>query len=207
MGRAVAIAVVLGLAATPAVTRAQTDYRNLDDGRPVRTEDAFVVDRYGFELLAPLAYDADVGGAARYFALPELEYGFADNAQLGVKLPVGAVDSAGSSTFGLGGVLLSEIYNFNSEGPALPAISARFDLFLPLGDLAGDRALGTLKAIATRTFGLTRLHLNGAWTFGTSAVSGPRLEAPPRWFAGAAVDHTFFRPSLLVAGELTASQD
>ena len=77
----------------------------------------------------------------------------------------------------------------------------------PAGTLAGDRTLLSLKAIATRTFGLTRLHLNGAWTFGTSATEGPRLEAPPRWFAGAAVDYTFFRSSLLLVGEVTASQD
>ena len=55
MGRAAgaACAVLLGIAAFPAVARAQTDYRNLDDGRPVRTEDAFVVDHHEFEVLTP----------------------------------------------------------------------------------------------------------------------------------------------------------
>lgn len=209
MGRAAgtACAVLLGLADVPVLARAQTDYRNLDDGRPVRTEDAFVVDFRGFEALAPATFDADVAGASRYTVQPELEYGLWQNTQLGVKLPVGVVDSAGSSTFGLGGLQFSEVYNFNSEGPALPAISARFDLLLPLGDQAGNRTLGTLKLIATRTLGLTRLHLNGAWTFGTSAAEGPRLEPPPRWFVGAAVDYTFFRSSVLLVGELTASQE
>ena len=155
MGRAIgtACAVLLGIAAFPAVTRAQTDYRNLDDGRPVRTEDAFVVDHHEFEVLTPFTYDAGVGGARRYIFQPELEYGIWPNTQLSVKVPIGIVDSSGSDA-GVGGLQFSGIYNFNAEGPHLPAFSARADLFLPAGALAGDRTLVSLKAIATRTFGL-----------------------------------------------------
>jgi hypothetical protein len=209
MGRAAgtACAVLLGLAALPAVSLAQTDYRNLDDGRPVRTEDAFVVDHHEFEFLAPFTYDAGVGGSRRYVVQPELEYGIWPNTQLSIKVPFGALDSAGSSSFGTGGLQVSEIYNFNHEGPSLPALSARVDLLVPAGTLAYDDALVTLKAIASRTFGLTRLHLNAAWTFGTSPTAAPALEAPPRWFVGAAVDYTLFRSSILLAGDLTAAQD
>jgi len=207
MGRVAAtLAMTLMLAALPTVARGQIDYRNLDDGRPVRTEDAFVVDHYEFEILAPFTYDADVDGARRYIVQPELEYGLWANTQLSVKVPIGVIDSSGSDA-GVGGLQISEIYNFNAEGPTLPAFSARGDLFLPGGALSGDRTLVSLKAIATRTFGLTRLHLNGAWTFGTSATAGPRLEAPPRWFAGAAADYTLFRSSTLLVAEITASQD
>lgn len=62
--RGAVVAILLGLAGLPAVARAQTDYRNLDDGRPVRTEDAFVVDRHEFEMLAPVTFEADVTAAA-----------------------------------------------------------------------------------------------------------------------------------------------
>ena len=206
MGRAAgACALLVGLVGLPAPAGAQTDYRNLDDGRPVRTEDAFVADHHAFELLAPFIFDADVSGARRYTMQPELEYGVLPNSQLSVRLPFGVVDSAGSD-WGLGGAQLSAMYNFNSEGPVLPAFSARVDLALPVGALAGDVALTTVKAVATRTFGLTRLHLNGAWTFGTAASAGPRLEPSPRWFAGAAVDYTFFRNSILLVGEVNASE-
>jgi len=96
MGRAIgtACAVLLGLTATPAVTRAQTDYRNLDDGRPVRTEDAFVVDHHEFEVLAPFIYDAGIGGSGRYIVQPELEYGLWSNWQLSMKVPAGVDESA-----------------------------------------------------------------------------------------------------------------
>lgn len=208
MERAVSLTILLllGVAGSPLRLAAQGDYRNLDDGRPVRTEDAFVVDHHEFEVLAPFTYDATPGGGHRYLLQPELEYGLVPNTQVSVKLPLGVVDSSGSDA-GLGGLQVSGIYSFNTEGPSLPAFAARADLFLPVGTLAGDRALVSLKAIASRTFGLTRLHLNGAWTFGTSGADGPRLEAPPRWFAGAAVDYTLFRSSVLLVGELSASQE
>ena len=42
---------------------AQIDYRNLDDDRPAVTEDAYPVERYAFELLAPYRFEADAGGS------------------------------------------------------------------------------------------------------------------------------------------------
>ena len=153
----------------PDPARAQTDYRNLDDGRPVRTEDAFVVDRHAFEMLAPLTFDADVSGARRYVVQPELEYGVLPNAQVSARLPFGLVDSAGSDG-GVGGLQLSAVYNLNTEGPSLPAFSVRADLTLPVGALGGDVALTTVKAIATRTFGLSRVC--------TSMAPGPSAPRP-----------------------------
>ena len=41
----------------PAPLPAQIDYRNLDDGRPIATEDAYPVERYAFELLAPYRFE------------------------------------------------------------------------------------------------------------------------------------------------------
>ena len=38
---------------------AQTDFRNLDEARPIRTEDALPVDHYGFELSLPYALEAE----------------------------------------------------------------------------------------------------------------------------------------------------
>lgn len=125
-----ACAVLVGLLAMPTRAGAQADYRNLDDGRPVRTEDAFVVERHGFELLAPLTYDADVAGARRYSLQPEIEYGVLANMQVSVKLPLGAVDSAGSD-WGIGGMQFSALYNLSAEGPSLPAFSVRAGLTLP----------------------------------------------------------------------------
>jgi len=64
------------------------------------------VEHHGFELLAPLTYDADVSGARRYSLQPEIEYGVLANTQVSIKLPLGAVDSAGSDR-GIGGLQFS----------------------------------------------------------------------------------------------------
>jgi hypothetical protein len=42
---------------------AQIDYRNLDDERPVATEDAYPVERHAFELLTAYRYEHERGGA------------------------------------------------------------------------------------------------------------------------------------------------
>jgi hypothetical protein len=49
------------------------------------------------------------------------------------------------------------------------------------------------------------VHLNGAVRLGADA-SGPVVEGLPRWWAGAAVDRTWFRHSLLLIGEVTMSR-
>src|SRR5919112_644746 len=55
-------AVLAGLHLITVLATAQTDYRNLDAGRPVVTEDAYPVERYAFELRAPYRFEADAGG-------------------------------------------------------------------------------------------------------------------------------------------------
>jgi hypothetical protein len=66
-------------------TAAQIDYRNLDDDRPVLTEDAYPVERYAFELLAPYRFEAEAGGDELHAMVPEIAYGLARNAQLGLR--------------------------------------------------------------------------------------------------------------------------
>jgi hypothetical protein len=36
---------------------AQIDYRNLDEGRPLQTEDAYPIERHAFELVIPYEYE------------------------------------------------------------------------------------------------------------------------------------------------------
>jgi hypothetical protein len=54
---------VLGLLLTfHAPLAGQIDYRNLDDDRPLITEDAYPVERQAFEFLLPYAFLAEAGG-------------------------------------------------------------------------------------------------------------------------------------------------
>ena len=187
------------------VASAQIDYRNLDDDRPVITEDAYPVERFAFELLAPYRYEADADGGRLHLTVPEAAYGLARNAQVGVKLPLAAVDEETGTDWGLAGLRLFGLYNFNTESRWLPALSLRVDGSFPVGSLAGEGSRFALKGIATRSWGPMRAHLNLARGFGSEdalSVAEPLL----RWNASLAVDRTFFRSSILLIGEVALSQ-
>ncbi|MGH7510000.1 MAG: hypothetical protein ACREMZ_11065 [Gemmatimonadales bacterium] len=184
---------------------AQIDYRNLDDDRPVVTEDAYPVERYAFELLGPYRFEAEAGGTELHTIVPEVAYGLARNAQVGLKLPLAARDEGNGTDWGLAGLRLFGLYNFNTESQWLPAMSLRLDASFPAGSLAGDASRLALKAIATRSWGRMRAHLNAGRGFGSEddlSVAEPLS----RWSASLALDRTLFRSSILLIGEIAASQ-
>ncbi|MBI4420577.1 MAG: hypothetical protein HY560_07095 [Gemmatimonadetes bacterium] len=193
--------IILSLAA--ATARGQIDYRNLDDDRPVRTEDAYPVERYAFEFLAPYAFHREAGGSVVHGFVPEIEHGILYNAQLGVKAPLALRREAGRTERGMSGLVLFALYNFNSETPTLPALSVRSDVTLPVGALAGDHAHVGFKMVATRSWGRNRVHLNGSYTIGPTGQEAA-LESAARWWLGVAGDRTLYRQSVLVVGELYA---
>ncbi len=178
---------------------AQTDYRNLDDDRPAGVEDAYPLERRAFELVLPYHFSREAGRSL-HASTPELAWGALPNLALGVKTPLGAADAPGTST-GLAGIRLFALYNFFTEAPSLPALSLRGDLHLPVGALAGEDARVSLKLLATRSFGPWRMHLNGGYGFGDPAAASA-VEPLPRWSAGAALDRTLYRQSLLLVGDV-----
>jgi hypothetical protein len=184
---------------------AQIDYRNLDDDRPVVTEDAYPVERYAFELLGPYRFEAEVGGAQHHTFVPEVAYGLARNAQVGLKLPFAGADEGTGTDWGLAGLRVFGLYNFNTEGQWLPALSLRADATFPVGSLGGDGSRFAIKAIATRSWGPTRAHLNASRGFGSEDALSV-AEPLSRWNASLAVDRTFFRSSILLIGEVAVSQ-
>ena len=127
---------LLGLALAASGLTAQIDYRNLDDERPVGTEDAYPVEHYAFEVLAPFTF-ATTSSAQQYLVAPELEYGLLPNTQVGLKLPVAVSDASGASDAGIGGLAAYALYNFNTESRAIPAFALRGDIAFPVGSLAG----------------------------------------------------------------------
>jgi hypothetical protein len=193
------------LALNAAVARAQIDYRNLDDDRPVRVEDAYPVERFAFEFLAPYRLERERSGAEQHAFLPELAFGIVPNGMIGLKLPVAVEREGGTTRWGLSTVRFLALYNFNTESPWLPALSLRTDVVLPAGPLGGDETGVSLKAVATRSFGRNRLHLNGSVTLGGGGTPAA-LEPVGRWWYGAALDRTLFRHSTLLVAELHASR-
>ena len=191
----------LALAGLARSAAAQTDYRNLDNDRPAVTEDAYPVERYAFEFQVPYVFESEADGANLHATVPELAYGILDNAQIGIQVPFAAVNTGGDTQWGLAGFQPYAFYNFNTETRRLPAFSLRTDLSLPVGSLAGDATRVTVKAIATRSWGLTRVHLNAAHSFGSEDQLAA-VHPASRWLYSAAVDRTILRRSLLLVGEV-----
>lgn len=190
--------------ATPDVA-AQIDYRNLDDDRPVRIEDAYSIERYAFELIIPYAFERERGGVFLHASNLELAYGFLRNAHVGVKVPIAAVRAAGATEWGASGLRAFVLYNFNSDARIFPAFALRADANFPVGSLSGSETHVAFKAIITRSIGRNRIHLNGAYRFGADGVPAA-VESLDRWWAGAAMDRILFRQSLLLIGEVYAAQ-
>lgn len=205
-----ALAAGAGLAG-PGVAGAQTDYFNTDHGRPVVIEDAYPAERFAFELqIAPVRLERSQGGSYRWGIEPELAYGVLPRTQIEVGLPLAFVDRRGASDAGIAGIRLSVLRNLNIETEGLPALGLAADVLLPVGEFAPDRAYPSLKAIATRSFGFARFHLNGQATFGSAPDPSEDLEAPAhelsRWQTGVAIDKTFPLKSSLVIADLVARQ-
>lgn len=199
-----ALAAFVLVAGVPRGARAQIDYRNLDDDRPTLVEDAYPVERFAFEFLAPYRVERGRGGRTVHAFIPELEFGLLRNLQVGLKAPIAGTDAPGTSTtWGLSGLRVFALYNFNTESPALPAIALRLDGFAPVGSHGGAGGAGSVKAIATRSFGRNRVHLNGALGLGRPTTRAT-IEGGERWWYGAAVDRTLFRHSVLVVAEIVA---
>jgi len=193
---------LVALAAVPAA--GQTDYRNLDEGRPARTEDALPVDHYGFELTLPYELEA-TDGARLHSTTPELAYGVVRGGEIGLALPLAALDRESGTTWASAGARLFALQNVARERPGRPALAVRADLDLPVGGLGGDDAGLSVKAIATRSWGALRLHANASLRAVGGDRTGPASE--PDWSAGVAVDRTAFRSSLLLLGELVAREE
>lgn len=191
----------------PAAAWGQIDYRNLEDDRPTLLEDAYPIERHAFEFLVPWRYGRDRYGGSVSAFVPELEYGLLPNLQIGLKLPIaGVVDEAGldeGRDWGISGLRLFTLYNFNTESRVLPAFAIRADATFPVGSLAGEGTRLTLKGLVTRGWGRNRVHLNGAYTFGEDQPLAP-VEAAHQWWYGLAADRTLFRQSTLIVAEVYA---
>jgi len=203
MPRAAIVTFLLSLAVGSA--SAQTDYYNTDAGRPITVEDAYPVERHAFELqLAPLRLWRSAG-TYTWALEPELAYGLLPRTQLEVGLPLVYADPReGPRSTGVAGLDVGVLHNLNVETRTLPAFGVAAELLAPVGSLAPDRAYLSLKGIATRTWSLARLHLNGAYTLGDSPGEESAGHDLARWTAGAAVDHAFPLQSVLVTAELVA---
>lgn len=190
----------LGVALVAAPARAQIDYRNLDHGRPGAVEDAYPVERYGFE--ASTGSRVHLGsGAGRYRIVQGLGYGLFRGGEVAVHLPLAGRFGSSGGLSGLAGADVSLLMNLSIEKVGLPALAVRLSGSLPTGAAGGEGTGVSLAGLVTRSFGRNRIHVNASLALATPEALGER-EAPSRWSVGLAIDRTLIRSSTLLISEL-----
>jgi hypothetical protein len=145
---------------------AQTEYYNLDAGRPTRVEDAVSAERYALELvLGDLRVERLAGGVQRWRTEPKAMYGIRPFTEVELRVPVvrSFLPGAGAASMGIAGVGIGVLHAFNLETLHLPALALSSEILLPGGEPFGaPGASYSVKALLTRTTGIARFHVNGA---------------------------------------------
>ena len=201
-----------GLLVTVPSAQAQTDYYNLDAGRPVRIEDAYATERYAFELkLAPVRLERSRGGVYHWGVEPEIAYGILPRTHIELGLPLAVLDAGAGGEAGVAGFELAVLHNLNTETRSLAALGLRVDALLPVGRFGPERVYASLTALATRTWRIARVHLNAQYTAGRAPAdrttsAGETTAGVSRWLAGVAVDHAFPLEAMLLVADVTARQ-
>ena len=183
---------------------AQTDYYNLDRGRPLRVEDALPIERHAIEWqLAPLRLSGARGAGSTLSAEPELAWGVWPRTQVEVGVPLALLRHGGRETIGGAGIDLAVLHAFNTETTSLPALAASVRMVVPAGPLGPSRSVATFTALATRTLSSGRIHLNLSGSPGRFRADD-RVGEAARWAAGVALDHAFVFRALLLGADLVA---
>ena len=196
-----------------ASAEAQVTYRNTDIARPVRIEDAVAFARYALDLyLSPVAVtwrDGEQGLGVT----PGATYGLMSRTQIDLRIPVSITSAGDSGETGISGVYLGVLRNLKTEGAVVPALAMRGSVLLPVGNGGPASAHPALSALATRTIGGTRIHVNAQYSFREQPLTSTPEEARRtaragvvRWVTGVALDRALPRRSLLLTAETYASQ-
>jgi hypothetical protein len=152
------------LAALPGVAMAQTDYANLDAGRPLRVEDAAVAALWSLDVqVTNLRVERFGSGVTRVRTDPKLAMGIAPFTELELRVPMLYViprEGSGARTAGVAGMALGALHAFGVETPGRPALAVGAETLLPAGSLAAPHATYTLDGVVTKTLSFARVHVN-----------------------------------------------
>lgn len=206
----VALAGIFLVGDFPAPARA-ADHTNLEEGLPVTIEDAYTIKQNSIEAQGYFQYDRtrrDPDGKNRFWAVPRLEFGPFPNTQFTVEVPYRFGDASETKQGEFRSQLL---YNFNTEGLALPAFAVAGGIYQPFGYRNGGTET-ELKFLATKSLDAPdasgsspysyvprRLHFNGSWFHNYDPLRGPDAERRDRYRVGLAYSQPLTNDVLLVA--------
>ncbi|MBI3300970.1 MAG: hypothetical protein HYZ72_02675 [Deltaproteobacteria bacterium] len=154
----------LALVSLAAVPGWAVDHNNLDEGRPLRLEDAYPIAYGELSVETGPRFSLNRRSADRFSFPVEILYGAYWNLHLGLGSTPATEPRTIDEPEKSGDLRTFALYNFNQETLRLPALAAKVSLNFPTG--VRSRGVDTeLKAMVTRSFGPTRMHLNVGYEF------------------------------------------
>src|SRR6267378_4378584 len=153
------------------------DHTNLDEGRPLRLEDAYALADGEIALEAGGGFTLQRRGSNRGVFPAEVLYGAYPNLQLGLGTTVSTSPREIGDGPKSGDLQVSALYNFNQETISLPAFALKVGVDTPTG--IGARGYGVeLKWIITKSVERLSLHLNAGYEFLVATGARDPIGAP-----------------------------
>ena len=193
-----------------APVRAQSDYRNMEGGHPVRISDASPTELHSLDLdLTSVRVDKLSFGRYRLQVEPRVSYGIFPRMDIGIRALGFYREPSAIPRGTIAGIGIGAEYQLKMETMRSPSLALAGEVWTPTGPNASIPAY-SLKALATRSFTFGRVHLNAGYgTFSIKIppapgggvlippiVDGPCLMSPsesglsPRTFCSAAIPTT-----------------
>jgi len=173
MIKTTAVAVFLVFSVAPVGGVYAIDHKNLDEGRPVRLEDAYPIAAGEIAVEAGAGLTLQRRGANRGVFPVEMLYGALPNLQIGLGTVLSTDPREIEDRPKSGDLRLSALYNFNQETITLPAFALKLGLDAPTGVDARGFAVEA-KGIVTKSIERLGLHLNAGYEFLTQAREDER---------------------------------
>jgi Putative MetA-pathway of phenol degradation len=167
------LSMLLSLALLAAIAQAAEaiDHKNLDEGRPLRLDDAYSIASGELAIEVGAGFALERRGPDRGVFPIEILYGAYPNLQLGLGTTLLTDPHDIDEQTKSGDLRVSGLYNFNQETLTLPAFGLKLELNLPTGiDSAGVDV--EVKGVVTKSFDRLSLHLNVGYEF----LSGTRQD-------------------------------
>jgi hypothetical protein len=153
---------------------AQSEYRNIEGGRPVRVSDATPTERHALDLdLTTVRVDRLSLGRYRLQVEPRVSYGILPRTDISVRALAFYREPSAMPRGTVAGVGIGGEYLLKMESLRSPAIGIAGEVWAPTGPNA-SRPAYSVKGLLTRSFPLGRVHFNAS--YGTYAI---RIPAPP----------------------------
>lgn len=161
---------LVSLAAFPAWA---LDHNNLDEGRPLRIEDAYPIAYGELSLETGARFSLNRRSPDRFSFPVEVLYGAYWNLHVGLDSILATEPRTIDESEKSGDLRVSALYNFNQETLRLPAFAVKLGLDFPTG-IHSSGVDTELTGIITRSFGRIRTHLNVGYEFIGHARDGER---------------------------------